>query len=188
MRVTWPRVDSSAIRQQTIRPPEAKPRKGLDVSGRGLALAAVAVVVAGLVAIGSLISGANPAPPVGCSASNVDYYLDAETGAIDVDKMSRLEWVPVSAADSAEIVGCVPQALADPTNDDNRALMEFGEGDPNVPLPIFRPDGSLFGYFVVYKGSVPLDDAIANGDVPERLVADPPKVTDFEPDFTPHSD
>lgn len=185
--MTWPQVDFSAISQQTIRLQEAKPEKGFGVSGRWLALAAVVIVTAGLVVVGSLISEADPEPPVGCSASNVDYYYDAETGAIDVDKMNRLEWVPVSAHDSAEIVGCVPQALADPTSDDNRALMEFGEGDPDVPLPIFKPDGSLFGYFVVYKGSVPLDEAIANGDVPERLVADPPKASDFDPDFTPDS-
>ena len=185
--MTWPQVDFSAISQQTIRLQEAKPGKGFGVSGRWLALAAVVVATAGLVVVGSLISEADPEAPVGCSASNVDYYYDAETGAINIDKMNRLEWVPVSAHDSAEIVGCVPQALADPTNDDNRALMEFGEGDPDVPLPIFRPDGSLFGYFVVYKGSVPLDEAIVNGDVPERLVADPPKASDFDPDFTPDS-
>lgn len=141
----------------------------------------------GLLGCGSLVSDGDPAPPVGCSASNVAYYYDAETGEINDERMNRLEWIPVSAADSAQIVGCVPQLLADPTNDNSRVLLEFGDGDPNVPLPIFKPDGSLFGYFVVYKGSVPLDEAIANGDVPERLIADPPKVSDFDADFTPNS-
>lgn len=158
-------------------------RKRVAVRRKWFLLVALPAVILVLIVWGILPA----APPAGCSASNVDYYTDSETGSMDITRMNRLDWIPVSAADSAEIVGCVPQALADPTNDNGRALLEFGEGDPNVPLPIFTPDGSLFGYFVVYKGSVPLGDAIANGDVPDGLVRDPPKVTDFDPDFAPRN-
>lgn len=146
-----------------------------------LALGAAAFIATAVMVTQPSVAG--EAPPVGCSASNVDYYFDTESDTMDIDKMNQLEWIPVSASDSAEIVGCVPQALADPTDDDARTLMEFGKGDPDVPLPIFAPDGTLYGYFVVYEGSVELSDALARGLIPERLVEDPPLPSDFDPDF-----
>lgn len=150
----------------------------------------LAVVLSGFIGVVGVLtepSFAGETPPVGCSASNVDYYFDAESGNMDIEKMNQLEWIPVSASDSAEVVGCVPQALADPTNDDARALMDFGEGNPDVPLPIFRPDGTLFGYFVVYEGAVELSEALNRELVPQRFVANPPEPSDFDPGFVAHS-
>ena len=148
-------------------------------------LAALLVVTVGIVISGSM-SHAEETAPKGCSASNVDYYYDAATGEMDLRRMAELTWLPVSARDSGTIIGCVPGRLADPSYDDNQALLAYGQGDPDVPLPIFNFQGELVGHSVVYKGSVSLADAIASGDVPDHLVADPPKVTDFDPEFTPH--
>lgn len=142
-------------------------------------------VIAASIAIGVGVSSAGEEAPRGCAASNVDYYYDADTGQIDAMKLSELTWMPVSARDSEAVIGCVPYRLWDPTTDDNRALLAYGQGDYDVPLPIFNFQGELVGYFVVNKGSVSLTDAIAGGDVPGRLVEDPPEVTDFDPDFVP---
>ncbi len=147
----------------------------------GVALTAATLAV-GALALAQTSSARDPAPK-GCSEDIIDHYYDKETGMIDFRLMNELLWVPVSAADEGIMVGCTPRSLSDPTNDRGVALDEFGQGDPNVPLPIFTPAGDLYGYFVVYEGAVPLSDAIDRGLVPQRLVDDPPVVTDFDPDF-----
>lgn len=124
--------------------------------------------------------GGDAAPtPKGCSASNIDYYYDPSSGQYDWEKAAELDWIPVSARDSAAIIGCAPANLIDPTSDDAAALLDYGEGDYDVPVPVFAFDGQLVAYIVVYKGAVDVEDALRAGDIPERLVEDPPKSSDF---------
>jgi hypothetical protein len=117
------------------------------------------LVAFALVAAGGMLLALRPTTggnaPEGCAAENIDYYYDADTGLIDGEKMAELTWLPVSARDSATIIGCVPNSLADPTLDHGLALQAYGRGDPNVPLPIFDFDGELIAYFVVNKGRWP---------------------------------
>lgn len=143
------------------------------------------VTVAGIVAIALAAqrSVAAGAAPEGCSRENIDYYFDEQTGQINFGKMSEVKWIPVWASDSETIVGCIPQALADPTRDEGLALLAYGRGDPNIPLPIFTPEGKLYGYSVANEGSVPLETAIGRGLVPRHVVENPPSVRDFDEGF-----
>jgi len=144
------------------------------------------VVLASVVAVGAVTaprSVAGGPAPEGCSRENIAFYYDEQTGEIDFEKMTELEWIPVWASDSDTIAGCIPQALVDPTRDDGRALLAYGRGDPNVPLPIFTPDGELYGYSVAGEGSVPVETAVGRGSVPRHLVENPPSASSFDEAF-----
>lgn len=133
-----------------------------------------AIVVASLAVAQS--SDARDAAPKGCAASNVEFYYDDASRQMD-SSMEEVAWIPTWAADEGVIVGCVPNSLL--LGGD--ALEEYGV---NNPIPIFTPTGELYGYSVAGQGSVPLDKAVAAGDVPAWLIANPPVPSDFA-EFTP---
>ncbi len=122
-----------------------------------------------------------PSLAEGCAMTDGPSFRSPDGGR-DLSRVPR--WISVGgqdAAGKAGIRGCVARELLFPQFDAGEAYHRLAEaaGVQHPPLPVFTPDGALAGY-IVHRFRL-VEQALAEGLVPDAFLARPPVPQDFEP-------
>ncbi len=173
---------------QTDGPSGDDPTAGLDLENRPRGIATPVGVPAGNTDYGPTPQAGNfpVSLATGCSVEGPAPSQLDENGQRDLSKVPR--WVRVGGQDAAGqpgVRGCVARELVLPMFDSGAAYNRLAEraGTRQPPFPVFWPDGTLTGYV---SGRFRLiEQAIAEGSVPQGFLERPPVPTDFEPNASP---